>query len=293
MRPKTISEKILSAKSGQDAVAGDVVICDVDLVLGTDASTPMAIDYFNRMGGERVFDAQRIMFALDHYSGTPTPRTRSFHEAVRNFAEPRDIEVRSVGDGISFQIASESGRALPGSLVIGADSHTVTCGALNLFATGIGSSDLAAAMITGQIWLRVPATIRIVLTGRRRSSVTAKDVALTIVSRLGAEGANYQAVEFSGPGVASFALEERLVLSNLLVESGAKAAMFGADAELDAHLAAHGISSYAPVAADDDAVYSREVEVDLAALSPIVALPHSPARTTTLAGAAGTPIHMV
>src|SRR3954471_344111 len=198
MRPKTISEKILSAKSGQDAVAGDVVICDVDLVLGTDASTPMAIDYFNRMGGERVFDAQRIMFALDHYSGTPTPKTRSFHEAVRDFAEPRGIEVRGIGDGISFQIASESGRALPGSLIIGADSHTVTCGALNLFATGIGSSDLAAAMITGRVWLRVPETIRVRIIGERPAYVTAKDVALAMVGMLGGEGANYAALEFSG-----------------------------------------------------------------------------------------------
>jgi len=147
---KTISEKILSAKSRRDARAGDIVVCDVDLVLGTDASSPMAIDYFEQMAGTALFDPARVLFAMDHYSPPTVPQTRAFHEEMRTFAKHHGVEIRDVGEGISFQLLTESGRALPGELVIGADSHTVTCGALGLFATGAGSSDLAAAMITGR-----------------------------------------------------------------------------------------------------------------------------------------------
>ena len=171
-RGKTISEKILSAKSGADARAGDVVVCDVDLVIGTDASTPMTIDYFEQMGGERLFDASRVVFSLDHYSPPSTPKTAAFHDQVRAFARRHGATVFEVGEGISHQVAPERGRVLPGDLVIGADSHTVTCGALNAFATGLGSSDIAAAMITGRTWLRVPETIKVELTGDAAARVS-------------------------------------------------------------------------------------------------------------------------
>ena len=178
MSAQTISEKILSAKSGGDARAGDIVVCDVDLVIGTDASSPMAIDYFEKMGGRRLFDPGRVVFSLDHYSPPSTAKTAAFHDRVRAFAAMHGADVLEVGDGISHQIVAERGRVLPGDLVIGADSHTVTCGALDLFATGVGSSDLAAAMISGRIWLRVPETIKITLTGTRPLGLAAKDVAL-------------------------------------------------------------------------------------------------------------------
>ena len=162
---KTISEKILSAHAGRDASAGDVVVCDVDLVLGTDASAPMAIDYFERMNGERVFDPARVIFALDHYAPPSSPKTAGFHDRVREFARRHRVDLNEVGAGISHQIAVETGRVVAGDLVIGADSHTVTAGALGAFATGVGSSDIAAAMITGKVWLRVPETIRVEIMG--------------------------------------------------------------------------------------------------------------------------------
>src|SRR6185503_14793981 len=265
---QTISEKILSAKSGAEVRAGDIAVCDVDLVIGTDASSPMAIDYFERMGGQRLFDSRHVVFSLDHYSPPSTPKTAAFHDRVRAFAAMRGAEVLEVGVGISHQVVAERGRVLPGDLVIGADSHTVTCGALNLFATGVGSSDLAAAMISGRIWLRVPETIKITLTGARPAGVGAKDVALALIGDLGAEGANYQTLEFHGPAVAAFSLEERFVFSNLAVEAGAKAAIFEADDATDTYLSRRTTTRRAAVVADADATYVREVVVDLSRLSP-------------------------
>jgi 3-isopropylmalate/(R)-2-methylmalate dehydratase large subunit len=322
---KTISEKILSAKSGTDARAGDVVVCDVDLVIGTDASTPMTIGYFEKMGGDRLFDASRVVFSLDHYSPPSTPKTAAFHDQVRAFARRHGATVFEVGEGISHQVAPERGRVLPGDLVIGADSHTVTVGALNAFATGLGSSDIAAALITGRTWLRVPETIRVELTGERPPAVAAKDVGLAMIAALGSEGANDQSLEFHGPSLGAFTLDERMVLSNLSVEAGAKAAIWNVDAATNAYLservdgwtggqgdgapaaetpdlgrptsdvrflAVHS-STRPPVHPDSDASYSRELRLDLATLSPRVAIPHDPTDVVSVADVAGTPVHMV
>jgi homoaconitase/3-isopropylmalate dehydratase large subunit len=273
---QTISEKILSAKSGGAVRPGDIAVCDVDLVIGTDASSPMAIDYFEKMGGERLFDPSRVVFSLDHYSPPSTPKTAAFHDRVRAFAARTGAEVLEVGVGISHQVVAERGRVLPGDLAIGADSHTVTCGALNLFATGVGSSDLAAAMISGRIWLRTPETIKITLSGTRPAGLAAKDAALAIIGELGAEGANYQTLEFHGPAVDTFSLEERFVFSNLAVEAGAKAAIFGVDAATIAYLEGRTATPFVAIDADADAVYAREIVVDLSRLSPRIAVPHSP-----------------
>ena len=262
-------------KSGRDAVAGDVVIRRPDWVIGTDASSPMAIAYFERMGGERLFDPARVLFSLDHYAPPTTPQTIALHERVRAFAARYGATVLDVGEGISHQVIGERGDARPGMLLIGADSHTVTCGALNLFSTGIGSSDLAAAMITGEVWLRVPDTIAVTFVGTRPADVAAKDVALALVGELGAEGANYLALEFRGPSVAHFTLEDRLVISNLAVEAGAKAAIFPTDDQTLAYLAGRTSAPITAVDADPGARYVRELTVDLGTLSPRVSLPMS------------------
>ncbi|MGH7551980.1 MAG: aconitase/3-isopropylmalate dehydratase large subunit family protein [Longimicrobiales bacterium] len=293
MTAQTISEKILSAHAGKAARAGDIVICDVDLVIGTDASTPMAIGYFERMGGTRLFDPSRVVFALDHYAPPTSPRTVAFHERIRDFARRHGAELYDVGEGISHQIVMERGRVLPGDLVIGADSHTVTCGALNLFATGVGSSDLAAAMITGQIWLRVPETILVELTGTPPPGVAAKDIALALVAELGAEGANYRALEFDGPALAGLTTEDRMVFSNLAVEMGAKAAVFPTDDATLEYLRPRTTRTIAPVRADPGAHYERETVLDLSARRAVVALPHAPDNVTALEKATGTPVHMV
>ncbi len=290
---KTISEKILSAKSGQDARAGDVVVCCVDHIVGTDGSTPMAIDYFKRMGGERVFDPDRVVLALDHYAPAPTPQSAALHARIRAFANRHGIAVNEVGEGISHQLVVESGRALPGSLIVGADSHSVTYGALNVFATGIGSSDLAAAMISGKVWLKVPETIRVRLAGELPSGVFAKDIVLTMTGRLGADGAAYRALEFCGPGADRLDMDERLVLSNMSVEMGAKAGLFAADAKTFAYLDGIASESGQATAPDADAEYCRNIDIDLDSLDPQVALPHQVDRVVPVGAAAGVDVHMV
>src|SRR5436305_2876028 len=253
MAAKTISEKILSAKAGRDARAGDLVVCRVDYALGTDGSTPMALDYFEAMGGKRVIGPERIVFCLDHYAPAPNRATGLLHQRMRDFASRNGIPLWEVGEGIGHQLIVESGRALPGGLVVGADSHAVTYGALNTFGTGIGSSDLAAILMSGRIWLRVPESIKVTLTGGLAEDVYPKDIALALASELGSDGASYQALEFSGPALTTLDLEDRLVLSNLAVEMGAKNGIFPADDKTLAYLDDKASAPFDAVEPDPDA----------------------------------------
>ncbi len=290
---KTISEKILSRASRRDARAGDVVICDVDAAMGTDASVPMALDYFDQMGGTRVFDPKRLVFVFDHYEPDPSASTYPLQARARDFAARHGVILYDCGEGVCHQLMVESGHTRPGGLLVGADSHSVTGGALNAFATGIGSSDLAATMICGRIWLRVPETIRVTLTNRTASGVYPKDIALALAGRLGADGATYQTLEFDGPGASGLEVEDRLVLSNMSVEMGAKAGIFRADAKTARYLASRTDEAFTPVDADADAVYSHEIRLDLAALEPAIAMPHRVDLVAGVGQGAGTPVHMV
>lgn len=289
-----MSEKILSAKSGQDARAGDLVVCEVDYAMGTDGSVPMAIDYFERMQGTRVARPERIVFSLDHYAPTPNPKTAALHEVIRAFARRYGVFVHEVGEGIGHQLMVEAGRCTPGSLVVGADSHAVTYGAMNAFATGIGSSDLAAILISGRIWLKVPETIKVNLTGTLPAAVYPKDVALALVRELRSDGASYEALEFHGPLAHALDPEERLVLCNLAVEMGAKNGIFGCDEKTLAYLRGRGHAGpFTPVEADPDASYSREVILDVSSLRPQIALPHQVDNVVDVDEVAGKPVQMV
>ena len=290
MAGRTISEKILSAKSGRDARAGDVVVCGVDCAMGTDGSVPMALDYFAAMGAARVFDPERIVFALDHYAPPESEHAVQLHARMREFAAEQGIRLWEAGEGIGHQLVVERGLATPGSLVLGADSHAVTYGAMNAFATGIGSSDLAAILATGEIWLRVPQSIRVTLTGQLPRGVYARDIALALARELGADGANYQALEFAGEALA---LDDRLVLANLAVEMGAKNGVFACDSRTLAYLEGRASGPFDAVEPDADASYIREVAIALDALTPLVALPHRVDRVADIADAAGTPVQMV
>lgn len=290
MRARTISEKILSEKFGRPVTAGDVVVCAPDCALGTDGSTPMALDYFDAMGGKRVHSPERVVFALDHYAPAPSRHTAQLHARMRGFAAEQGIELWEAGEGIGHQLMVERGRALPGSLAVGADSHAVTYGALNAFATGIGSSDLAAIFVCGEIWLRVPESIRVELVGELQPGVYAKDAALALARQLGADGAAYQALEFAGEGLVWLTMDDRLVLANLSVEMGAKNAVFPVDEVTATYL---GTLSYSGVTAEPGATYSRTLRIDLSKLEPQVAWPHQVENVRGVTESAGERVEMV
>ena len=281
----TIAEKILSRAAGKPVRAGDLAICTPDLAMGTDGSIPMALDYLERMrpGAAPAFPA-RLVFALDHYGQRSGSKALALQDRARRYARQHGIRLHDEGDGISHQLVLESGAARPGRLLVGADSHSTSYGALNAFATGIGSSDLAGILLCGQLWLKVSASIRVQLRGRLAPHVSAKDVALLLARRYGADGAAYQVIEFGGPGVASLDMDDRIVLSNMAVELGAKAGIFPCDAITAAWLAARPApdaeapdspaNCLTPVSADTDAVYASTIELDLATVVPQIALPH-------------------
>lgn len=299
---QTLAEKLLSRAAGRALRAGELAVCEVDQAMGTDGSIPMALDYLREMQADRHVPgfalpgparADRLSFAFDHYGATSGARALQLQERARVYAQAHGVRVFEVNEGIGHQRMLERGLALPGTLVVGADSHAVTYGALNAFGTGIGSSDLAGILQCNQVWLQVPASLRIDLRGALRLGVSAKDVALTLARQLGADGANYGALEFAGPGLAALDMDDRIVLANMAVEMGAKAGLFPFDACTLAYLRHRTTQAYVPVKADEDAVYARVLDIDLARVVPQVALPHRVDQVVDLADAPATAIDMV
>jgi len=276
MTPRTIAEKILSRTSGRPAHAGDFVVCSPDLAMGTDGSVPMALDGLAAMQREPagLSPASRFLFALDHYGPTSGPKAQALQSRVREFARRHAIQLVEVGEGIGHQVLLERGLARPGALIVGADSHAVTYGAVNALATGVGSSDLAGVMLCGQLWLRVPESVRVELRGALARPAGAKDVALHLVRAFGAGGANDRALEFCGPGVASLDMDDRMVLANMSVEAGAMAGIFPCDGVTTSWLAKRGVVSPGGIAADPGAGYADSIDVDLRSITSQVALPH-------------------
>jgi len=293
MHPQTIAEKILSSHTGKAVYTGDVTMAKVDVVMATDGSGPLTLDFFQKMEGKGVFDPSRVLMVLDHYVPCPNDKVARLHDSMRAFHEAGLCTLFDLGEGICHQLLPEKGYILPGSLVIGGDSHSTTYGALNCFGTGLGSSDLASGMITGSVWFRVPETIRVTIKGKLRPGTFAKDAALWLVGKLGAAGGTYKALEFAGPGIASLTVSERMTICNLMVETGAKCAIMPYDAVLENHL-----KSLTPpitvkgVNADEGATYEQEIHLDLGELTPMVAKPHQTDNVAPLAEVVGTPIHM-
>ncbi len=273
--PRTMAEKILAAKSGQDARAGDFIVADVDFAYSHDANRPLPMILLGEFGAERVWDPGRYAVVLDHYPA-PTEAAAKSHAQLRGFAADQGFRLFEVGQGISHTVLPEAGLIAPGNLVVGSDSHTCTLGALGAFATGIGSTDLAAVLASGKIWLRVPETLRIELLGRFEPGVSVKDLTLHLAGRLGNDGATYMALEFGGPGAAGLAMDARFTLANMAIEYGGKAGLFAVDEVTREWLSRHRPGEVEAIAADPDATYAERLEVDLGRIEPSVALPHSP-----------------
>ena len=272
---KTLAEKILSTKSGVDAKSGEVVIASVALVFVQDTTGPLTVRQFRAAGFEHPSNSQKTILFMDHAAPSPARELSDDHMLLRDFARQTGCLLSDVGEGVCHQIVAESW-AKPGDLIIGADSHTVTAGGLGAFATGMGSTDIAIAISLGKTWLRVPESIKVVVSGNFSEGVYAKDLALHLIGKIGADGATYKALEFGGNAISNMSIPERLTVANMAVEAGAKVGLFPADEVTRDYLSEQGREShYRPIFPDDDAIYERTININLAELEPTVAKPHT------------------
>ncbi|MEM3715719.1 MAG: homoaconitase large subunit [Candidatus Bathyarchaeia archaeon] len=274
----TISEKILAHASGKEYVRpGDIVDAKVDMAMINEITGPLAIQMFKRIGLEKVWDNQRIVLVLDHQVPADSVKSAELHKIMRMFAKEQSIPyLYDVGDGgICHQVMVERGHVRPGELIVGADSHTCTYGALGAFATGIGSTEMAAVFATGKIWLKVPSTIRINVTGSFMELVTPKDLILNVIGKVGADGAIYKAVEFTGPTISAMSISGRLTLCNMAVEMGAKTGIIEPDEKTVQYVRERTDKQFKIFRSDPDAKYERTLEFDVSNLEPMIACPHS------------------
>jgi 3-isopropylmalate/(R)-2-methylmalate dehydratase large subunit len=272
---KTLAEKILSLKSHGDAEAGDVVIADVDLAFVQDTTGPLTIRQFKESGFKDLAKPQQAIIFLDHAAPSPAWQLSNDHILLRRFANETSCRIYEVGDGICHQLVAEN-FANPGDIIVGADSHTVTAGALGAFATGMGSSDVAVALALGKTWFRVPESFFIELNGVFPRGVYAKDLILYLIGQIGADGANYKALEFDGEALAQITISQRLTIANMAVEAGAKVGIFPGDKVTQDFLIEHGRGdNYKPLYPDAEANYEQVIPVNLDQLEPMLSLPHT------------------
>jgi len=275
----TMTQKILARHAGLDSVrAGQLIQAKLDLVLGNDITTPVAINEFEAAGFDKVFDKSRIAMVMDHFAPNKDIKSATQCKQCRTFARKFNIDhYYDVGTmGIEHALLPEQGLVAPGEAVIGADSHTCTYGALGAFSTGVGSTDLGAAMAAGETWFKVPSAIKVYLTGKLKPYVSGKDVILTLIGRIGVDGALYQSLEFTGPGVAELSIYDRLTICNMAIEAGAKNGIFPVDDITRAYVAERVNRPWVAYEADADAEYTRMVEIDLSQVDCTVAYPHLP-----------------
>jgi 3-isopropylmalate/(R)-2-methylmalate dehydratase large subunit len=284
MSGMTITQKILANKSGRECLrAGELIECKLDLVFGNDITSPVAIDEFYKMGVDKVFDTEKVALIPDHFTPNKDIAAAGLAKKTREFARAMGIkhyfEVGRVG--IEHALLPEKGLIAPGDAVIGADSHTCTHGALGAFATGVGSTDMAAGMATGMAWFKVPEAINVEIRGKLRSYVSGKDIILHLIGVLGVDGARYQSLEFSGD-VASLSMDDRFTIANMAIEAGAKNGIFPVDKQTLAYIAAHGGNKGVVYTADEDACYASKVILDLEEIPLTVAFPHLPENTKSI-----------
>ena len=275
----TMTQKILAKHAGLESVrAGQLIQARLDLVLGNDITTPVAINEFETAGFDRVFDKSKIALVMDHFAPNKDIKAAAQCKQCRAFARRFDIDnYFDVGEmGIEHALLPEKGLVAPGEAVIGADSHTCTYGALGAFSTGVGSTDMGAAMAAGETWFKAPSAIKVNLTGKLRPFVSGKDVILTLIGMIGVDGARYQSLEFAGPGVAELSIYDRLTISNMAIEAGAKNGIFPVDDITKAYVEGRVSRPWTACEADPDAEYERTVDIDLGQVDCTVAWPHLP-----------------
>ncbi|MDR1360423.1 MAG: 3-isopropylmalate dehydratase large subunit [Deltaproteobacteria bacterium] len=298
--PLTLAQKILAAHSlealdGEEALPGRILACRVDLVLANDITAPLAINSFREMKAEKVFDREKIVLVMDHF--VPQKDIASAEQVLisRRFAAEQDLPLYFEGGeaGVEHALLPELGLVGPGDLVVGADSHTCTYGGLGAFATGMGSTDVAAAMALGESWFKVPASIRVNCLGSLPEHVGGKDLILWTIGRLGVDGARYMALEFDGPAISALDVEGRLTMANMAIEAGGKAGLFAADEATLAYCRKAGRTSAQTLAADPGANSSKTLTLDASGLEPLVACPHLPENVRPVSELKGIPVQQV
>ncbi len=292
----TMTQKILAAHAGLASVkAGDLIEAKLDIVLGNDVTTPVAIGVFEKAGFEKVFDKDKIAIVLDHYTPCKDIKSAELCATARTFAHKHHItHFYDVGQvGIEHALLPEKGIVGPGDCIIGADSHTCTYGALGAFSTGVGSTDMAAGMAVGENWFKVPAAIKVNLVGKLPKHVSGKDVILHLIGRIGVDGALYKSIEFAGEGVHELSMDDRFTIANMAIEAGGKNGIFPVDDKTMAYIEGRFTRPVKVYEADADAEYESEVTIDLSTLKPTVSLPHLPSNTKTVDEVKGMPIDQV
>lgn len=281
----TMTQKILAAHAGLEKVeAGQLIEAELDLVLGNDITSPVAIHEMEKMKAEGVFHKDKIALVMDHFIPNKDIKSAENCKCVREFAARHEItNYFDVGEmGIEHALLPESGLTVAGDAIIGADSHTCTYGALGAFSTGVGSTDMAAAMVTGKAWFKVPSAIRINLIGKPSKWVSGKDVILHLIGKIGVDGALYKSLEFTGEGVKNLSMDDRFTIANMAIEAGAKNGIFPVDEKTEEYMKEHSKRPYKCYEPDEDAVYDEEYTIDLGKLRPTVAFPHLPSNTKTI-----------
>jgi len=292
----TMTQKILAAHAGLDKVqAGQLILVSLDLVLGNDITSPVAIKEFARLGKDSVFDRDKVTMVMDHFAPNKDIKAAEQCRVCRDFCRAMDItHFYDVGQmGIEHALLPEKGLVTAGNAVIGADSHTCTYGALGAFSTGVGSTDMAFGMATGKAWFKVPSAIKVVLKGSLRKHVSGKDVILTLIGKTGVDGALYRSLEFTGEGLGSLSMDDRLCIANMAIEAGAKNGIFEVDDTTLDYLRSHGAAEPVVYRADEDAVYDETIELDLSQIEPTVAFPHLPENARTFDNIGNIPIDQV
>lgn len=281
----TMTQKILAAHAGVESVkAGQLIEAKLDLVLGNDVTTPVAVKEFNKIGVDKVFDKSKVAIVPDHFTPNKDIKSAEHCKIIREFAQEKEIEnYFEVGQmGIEHCLIPEKGLAVPGDVIIGADSHTCTYGALGAFSTGVGSTDMAVGMARGTAWFKVPSALKFVLCGKPSKWVSGKDIILHIIGMIGVDGALYKSMEFSGDGLQYLTMDDRFTIANMAIEAGGKNGIFPVDDKTIEYVKEHSQKQYTVYEADEDAEYDAVYTIDLAALRPTVAFPHLPENTKTI-----------
>jgi len=290
----TISEKILSRSCGKTASADDFVVANIEYAMAHDGTSVLAVRAFQEMGAKKVWDPSRIIIPFDHIVPANNETAAKLQQNIRNWIKEQGItNFFDVGEGICHQVLPEQGFAMPGKLIIGADSHSCTYGAFGAFATGVGATDMAEIFATGKLWLRVPKTIKITVNGKLARGVSAKDLTLYIIKNVGADGANYMAVEYYGETISELSIAERMTLCNMSIEMGAKAGIIPPDEKTFEFLKGRAREKFTPVYADKDAEYCGEYDFDAGELEPQIAKPHEVDNVFNVGEVAGTPLDQV